>query len=74
VVGDEILVEGTDVSKDRHEGAICRHLGLAEPLILNYYGFVSHISGGDPLDDLSIESLELGMITITPTPRYTISP
>jgi hypothetical protein len=32
VVGDEILVEGTDVSEDKREGAICRHLGLAEPL------------------------------------------
>ena len=32
VVGDEILVEGTDVSEDKLEGAICRHLGLAEPL------------------------------------------
>ncbi len=31
VVGDEILVEGTDVSEDNLEGAICRHLGLAEP-------------------------------------------
>ncbi len=32
MVGDEIIVEGTDVSKDKLEGAICRHLGLAEPL------------------------------------------
>ncbi len=32
LVGDEIIVEGTDVSKDKLEGAICRHLGLAEPL------------------------------------------
>ena len=32
VVGDEILVEGTDVSEDKLEGAICRHPGLAEPL------------------------------------------
>ena len=32
VVGDEILVEGTDVSEEKLEGAICRYLGLAEPL------------------------------------------
>ncbi len=32
VVGDEILVEGTDVSEDKLEGAICRQLGLPEPL------------------------------------------
>ena len=31
MVGDEILVEGTDVSEDKLEGAICRHLGLVEP-------------------------------------------
>ena len=31
MVGDEILVEGTDVSKDKLEDAICRHLGLAGP-------------------------------------------
>jgi len=32
VVGAEILVEGTDVSEEKLEGAICRHLGLDEPL------------------------------------------
>ena len=31
MVGDEIIVEGTDVSKDKLEGTICSHLGLAEP-------------------------------------------
>ena len=31
MVGDEILVEGTDVSEDKLEDVICRHLGLAEP-------------------------------------------
>ena len=31
MVGDQILVEGTDVSEDKLEEAICRHLGLAEP-------------------------------------------
>jgi len=32
MVGDEILMEGNDVSEEKLEGAICRHLGLAEPL------------------------------------------
>ena len=31
MVGDEILVEGTDVSEDTLEGAICRHLGIDRP-------------------------------------------
>ena len=31
MVGDEILVEGTDVSEDKLEETICRHLGLAVP-------------------------------------------
>jgi len=31
MLGDEILVEGIDVSENKLEGAICRHLGLAEP-------------------------------------------
>lgn len=31
MVGEEIIVEGTDVSEDRLEQAICRHLGLAAP-------------------------------------------
>ena len=31
MVGDEILVEGTDVSEDKLENAVCRHLGLAGP-------------------------------------------
>ena len=33
MVGDEILVEGSDVSQERLETAICRHLGLPEPVI-----------------------------------------
>lgn len=33
MVGDEILVEGSDVSYERLESAICRHLGLPEPMI-----------------------------------------
>ena len=31
MVGDEILVEGTDISDHELEAAICRHLGLPEP-------------------------------------------
>jgi len=31
MVGEEILVEGADVSQDRLESCICRHLGLPEP-------------------------------------------
>jgi hypothetical protein len=31
MVADEILVEGTDISRDAVESEICRHLGLTEP-------------------------------------------
>lgn len=31
MMGDELLVEGADVSEDKLEDAICRHLGLAGP-------------------------------------------
>ncbi len=31
MVGDEIVVEGADVSDDKLEAVICRHLGLPEP-------------------------------------------
>ena len=31
MVGDEIVVEGSDVSEDKVEGVICSHLGLPEP-------------------------------------------
>ena len=31
MVGDEIVVEGTDVSEPELEICICRHLGLPEP-------------------------------------------
>jgi hypothetical protein len=31
VVGDEILVEGTDVSQGKLENAICSQLGLTRP-------------------------------------------
>ena len=31
MIGEEILVEGTDVSDDKLEMAICKHLGLPPP-------------------------------------------
>ena len=31
MVGDEILVEGSDVSDEEMEPAICKHLGLPPP-------------------------------------------
>jgi hypothetical protein len=31
MVGEEIVVEGSDVPEDRLEAVICRHLGLPEP-------------------------------------------
>lgn len=31
MVGEEIVVEGSNVSQDKLEAAICRHLGLPEP-------------------------------------------
>jgi hypothetical protein len=31
MVGEEIVVEGTDVSEDKLETAICQHLGLPPP-------------------------------------------
>ncbi len=31
MVGDEIVVEGSDISQDKLETALCRHLGLPEP-------------------------------------------
>ena len=33
MVGDEIIVEGSDVSDKELESAICRHLGLPEPVV-----------------------------------------
>ena len=32
MVGDEILVEGTDVSDEKLEEVICRHLSLPKPV------------------------------------------
>jgi hypothetical protein len=31
MVGDEIVVEGSNVAKEKVEAVICRHLGLEEP-------------------------------------------
>jgi hypothetical protein len=31
MVGDEIIVEGTDVSEDRLDETVCSHLGLEGP-------------------------------------------
>lgn len=31
MVGDEIVIEGNDVSSYKLESCICRHLGLSEP-------------------------------------------
>ena len=31
MVGEEIVVEGSDITEDKLEAAICRHLGLPEP-------------------------------------------
>lgn len=31
MVGEEIVVEGSNVSQDKVEAVICRHLGLPEP-------------------------------------------
>ncbi len=31
MVGDEIVVEGSNVAQDKVEAVICRHLGLPEP-------------------------------------------
>ncbi len=31
MVGDEIVVEGSDIAEEKLEAAICHHLGLPEP-------------------------------------------
>jgi len=38
MVGDEIVVEGTDVSEIDLEKVICRHLGLPEPRKKGFFG------------------------------------
>ncbi len=39
MVGDEIIVEGSDVEKDKLEAANCRHLGFPEP-VTSKKGFI----------------------------------
>ena len=31
IVGDEVVVEGSGISEEKLEAAICRHLGMPEP-------------------------------------------
>jgi hypothetical protein len=42
MVGDEIVVEGSDVSQEKLESAICRKLGLPEP-VMEKKGIVSRL-------------------------------
>jgi hypothetical protein len=35
MIGDEVVVEGADVSQEMLELVICRHLGLPEPAIID---------------------------------------
>ena len=44
MVGEEIVVEGTDVAEDKLEAVICRHLGLPEPEAQKK-GFLGRIFG-----------------------------
>jgi hypothetical protein len=44
MVGEEIVVEGADVSEDKLEAVICRHLGLPEPEPQKK-GFLGHLFG-----------------------------
>ena len=44
MVADEIVVEGSDVSRDKVEAVICRHLGLPEPVPLKK-GFFPKLMG-----------------------------
>ena len=45
MVGDEIVVEGADVSAEEGEAVIRRHLGVAEPEA-SKKGFFSRLFGG----------------------------
>lgn len=38
MVGDEIVAEGADVSDEKIEAVICRHLGLPEPQKKGFFG------------------------------------
>jgi hypothetical protein len=45
MVGDEIVVEGSEISEEKLEAAICRHLGLPEPAARKK-GILSKLFGG----------------------------
>ena len=45
MVGDEIVVEGTDVEEHALEVSICRHLGLPEPKPQGKRGFMDRFRG-----------------------------
>jgi len=45
MVGEEIVVEGTDVAEHQLETVICRHLGLPEPEPPKK-GFLGRLFGG----------------------------
>ena len=45
MVGEEIVVEGTDVEEHKLESVICRHLGLPEPEPPKK-GFLGRLFGG----------------------------
>jgi hypothetical protein len=45
MVGDEIVVEGSGISGDELEAAICRHLGLPEPAARKK-GILGRLLGG----------------------------
>ncbi len=45
MVGEEIVVEGSDVSEEKIESVICKQLGLPEPEPKKK-GFLRRITGG----------------------------
>jgi hypothetical protein len=45
MVGDEIVVEGSGISEEKVEAAICRHLGMPEP-VSRKKGFLGKLFGG----------------------------
>jgi len=45
MVGDEIVVEGSGISEEKVEAAICRHLGMPEP-VSRKKGILGKLFGG----------------------------
>ena len=45
MVGNEIVVEGSGISEDKLEAAICRHLGMPEPTVRKK-GILGKLFGG----------------------------